>query len=248
MKHPIEIGQKFGRWTVLEIGVKNPYSKAKHPPNCAKVQCECGKIQYKEYRDLYDGRSLSCGCLRNEQIKQWNKEKGDIPVGTRFGHLTVIKDGGYIIQPSGRTVRRQLCKCDCGNILFVLNNNLKSGGSQSCGCVQSRGERIIAQILRENKINFKQQVSFNDLRGPKGGLLKFDFGIYDGENLCELIEFDGRQHFQEADGIWNSKETLATRKTNDKLKDLYCEKNNIPLMRIPYYDIGKLDAEYLKLI
>lgn len=22
MKHPIEIGQKFGRWTVLEIGVK----------------------------------------------------------------------------------------------------------------------------------------------------------------------------------------------------------------------------------
>ena len=29
-------------------------------------QCECGTQRYKDYRDLYDGRSLSCGCRRNE--------------------------------------------------------------------------------------------------------------------------------------------------------------------------------------
>lgn len=33
---------RFGRWTVLEIGIKNPNSQAKYPPNCALVKCDCG--------------------------------------------------------------------------------------------------------------------------------------------------------------------------------------------------------------
>lgn len=69
-------GAKFGRWTVLEIGVINPNPKAKKPPKTAKCQCECGTIRYKEYRDLYSGRSLSCGCLRAEMLTEKKLPKG----------------------------------------------------------------------------------------------------------------------------------------------------------------------------
>ena len=44
----IVVGAKFGRWTILEINVKNPNSKAKNPPRTALCQCECGKTRYKE--------------------------------------------------------------------------------------------------------------------------------------------------------------------------------------------------------
>lgn len=241
----VQPGMRFGRWTVLEIGIKNPNSQAKHPPNCALVKCDCGIQRYKEYRDLYSGRSLSCGCQRREQVIRMNKEKGDIPLGTIFGKLTVIEDGGYITMPSGRTIRQHLCRCECGNILMISGNNLKTGTSQSCGCVSSRGERIIAKILRENNIDFKQQVSFSNLKSPKGGSLKFDFGIYVDNELQGLIEFDGRQHYEELNGIWSQASSLEYRQQLDELKNEYCIKNNIPFLRIPYYDIQKINIDYI---
>lgn len=65
-KKDLFIGKKIGRWTILEMGVHNPNSKAKKPVPMALCQCDCGTLRYKEYRDLYDYRSLSCGCLRTE--------------------------------------------------------------------------------------------------------------------------------------------------------------------------------------
>lgn len=47
--------------------------------------------------------------------------------GQRFGRLTVIK---YI----GKS--KWQCKCDCGNIVNVCRGNLRSHGTQSCGCLQ----------------------------------------------------------------------------------------------------------------
>ena len=60
--------------------------------------------------------------------------------GQRFGKLTVIeraksnKDG----------YPRWLCKCDCGNTNIVYGMHLKSGASQSCGCLTKEkfNERI----------------------------------------------------------------------------------------------------------
>ena len=54
--------------------------------------------------------------------------------GERFGRLLVI---GII----DRQFRR--CVCDCGRELNVLRCNLRSGGSQSCGCLR---EEINAKV------------------------------------------------------------------------------------------------------
>lgn len=242
----IKVGDKFGRWTVLQINVVNPDSKAKHPPKMALCQCECGTKRYKEYRDLYSGRSKSCGCLSREMVQQRNFNKGIITPGTRFGLLTFVKDLGYRKQTCrDKQERWSLCQCDCGNIIEVRNNNLRSGSTQSCGCIKSRGERIITALLREHNINFIQQYSFDDLRSDSNHLLRFDFAIFKNNVLYKLIEFDGRQHFVESDAAWSQSDSLETIQYRDRLKDKYCKENNIPLLRIPYTCIGEITIEKL---
>ena len=57
---------------------------------------------------------------------------------------------------------------------------------------RSLREKVIAKILFDLNIDFIEQYSFNNLRSPKGVLLRFDFYL-PKENV--LIEYDGIQHF-----------------------------------------------------
>ena len=50
--------------------------------------------------------------------------------GQSFGMWAVIKRG----ENTKHGTARWWCKCDCGNIKLVSANNLRSGGSKSCGC------------------------------------------------------------------------------------------------------------------
>ena len=74
--------------------------------------------------------------------------------------------------------------------------------------------------------------------------MKFDFAIFDGQNLRALIEYDGIQHFKIVEK-WGGEEKLKTQQERDKRKDEYCKKKGIPLIRIPYTDFKVLDEEYL---
>lgn len=51
-----------------------------------------------------------------------------------FGKLTVIKE----IEQIGK-YRMWLCKCTCGNETIVKQESLRSGNTESCGCMQSVG-------------------------------------------------------------------------------------------------------------
>lgn len=52
--------------------------------------------------------------------------------GQRFGRLTVLK---FDRQDSFRQYM-WICKCDCGNVTSVRGYSLRSGNTQSCGCIQ----------------------------------------------------------------------------------------------------------------
>lgn len=56
--------------------------------------------------------------------------------GKRFGYLTVIKEGNGYRSLNGKPNRTWICKCDCGNITEVRQNNLtrKEYQTVSCGC------------------------------------------------------------------------------------------------------------------
>ena len=55
--------------------------------------------------------------------------------GKRFGRLNVVGEGTPFQR--GRNVTRAwICKCDCGKVVKVRQENLAKGRTRSCGCLR----------------------------------------------------------------------------------------------------------------
>lgn len=74
----------------------------------------------------------------------------DICIGDKFGRLKAIEYAGR----NYRNRKTWLCKCDCGNKKVISQDDLKSGKTNSCGC------------LRKEMMSEK---SFKDLKGKRFG-------------------------------------------------------------------------------
>lgn len=57
-------------------------------------------------------------------------KKPEIPAGTRFGHLQVMK---YSQERGLRGARSVWCECDCQNLLCVTEKKLRNGDRKTCG-------------------------------------------------------------------------------------------------------------------
>lgn len=241
-------GQRFGKLLVLECAGKLDGRRYSW-----KCQCDCGNIKIIAGASLTSGNTQSCGCLTKETgLSKWNKEqseKAKIPIGTKFGKLTVLEDLGMREQVPGHNRRWYKCLCDCGNIHEVQGNMLKQGQVISCGkCLSSKGEYFIIQLLDKNNINYNYDCQLPELTKECNKKLRFDFIIYDNNNqISRIIEFDGRQHIYGPDtNYWgHSTDTLEEIKNKDQIKNNYCIKNNIPLVRIPYYHLNNLTIDDL---
>lgn len=95
-------------------------------------------------------------------------------------------------------------------------------------CIESHGEKIIEEYLRNHQIKFEQQYTFLDCRNKKP--LPFDFYI-PSMNVC--IEYDGIQHFEPVKHF-GGVDALKQRQYNDNIKTNYCLSHNIDLLRIKY--------------
>ena len=96
----------------------------------------------------------------------------------------------------------------------------------------SRGERLIENYLK--KIHCDYRTQYVDLRCRDKRALPFDFAIFSDSALFGLIEFDGIQHFEPVDKFGGF-EGFEKTQYHDKLKTSFCNNNNIPLLRIPYF-------------
>ena len=109
----------------------------------------------------------------------------------------------------------------------------------------SRGEIKICDILDEAGITYQEEYSFPDLVAESGRPLRFDFAIFDDEgNLDFLLEYQGIQHYV-AKSKFGGAKGLYQQKYNDKMKRDYCQKHNIKLVCIPYWDEQLLDYDYI---
>ena len=237
--HAIELGkskkqdllnQRFGMLTVIDKAPNGQCGRVKW-----KCQCDCGEIVEVFADNLRKGHSTSCGCLHN---------KTQVKPGAIYGKLTVIKqdENGYI-KPNGRVEPKWICKCECGKEISVVQYNLVTGNTSSCGCNNSKGELFISKLLESHNILFIQQATFDSCRFKNtNALAKFDFYI----NNAYLVEFDGEQHFRPT-GFYNSVEEFAKTVERDAYKNQWCKDNNIPLIRIPYTKLDTLCIEDLML-
>lgn len=218
-------GKKFGRLTVLQRDTSQKFKNVKWI-----CKCECGNIKSIQGSNLISGLTQSCGCLHKSKISS-------SLIGQRFGKLTVIKDSGE--RNSCRNILWE-CQCDCGNTVKVPTSSLKRGYTHSCGCLkESVGEYQIEKILEENRISYKREFTFKDLK-QDGNYFRFDFAIFNKNgSLSHLIEFDGECHYLVKNG-WSTPEKVLATQSRDKIKTEYCANHGIRLIRIPYTMRDKL--------
>lgn len=191
-----------------------------------KCKCDCGNIHYVPGADLVCGKIKSCGCQQYIGISQMNTID---MIGKKFGKLLVLEkkdkkpDGSY----------NYLCQCDCGNTKIINGVSLRKGTTTSCGCINfSIGEKNIQKILQDNNIKFQQEYIFPDF--PRK---RYDFVIINNKNqISRIIEFDGKQHFDICNSIWEKTSSLEETQQRDKEKNEYALSHNIPLVRIPYWE------------
>ena len=145
--------------------------------------------------------------------------------GQKFGKLLVLSR----TEETGKGAKYN-CQCECGNRCIVDGRHLKSGSVKSCGCLLSSMEQIARSILLKNKIEFEAQKIFEDCCDIRP--LPFDFYI---PALNLLVELQGSQHFKPVE-YFGGEETFIKQIAHDLIKEDYCERNNIKLLQIAYYE------------
>lgn len=227
-----EIGNKYGLLTVIGRAESNKNGRAKWT-----CQCECGNQIDVLGVSLRKGATQSCGCLQKKRASTTNSIS---EIGNKYGKLTVISRDGSI---NGYALWR--CRCECGRETVVRGVSLRNGNSETCGlCCSSKGEERIEKIFIEQNINFVRQYKIKDCKNIK--TLPFDFAIFENEELSCLIEYQGRQHYEESFVFDGSADSFELRQQRDNIKRNYCYKNGIKLIEIPYTDLDKISWNYLK--
>lgn len=109
----------------------------------------------------------------------------------------------------------------------------------------SRGEIKIFEILEKAGLDFEEEYIFPDLLSNRNKPLRFDFAVFDDNHDLEfLIEYQGIQHY-EAKSKFGGLTGLRRQQINDLMKREYCEKHNIKLVIIPYWDEGRITYDYI---
>lgn len=144
------------------------------------------------------------GCKHIKAIK-----KGDT-----FGLLTVVEQGSDYIKPrSGRHEKQWICQCACGRKKSILESNLKSQKSMSCGMCSTQisvPEKSVLFYLSTVFPNIQENYRPEFLEGK-------EIDVYIPE-LMLGIEYDGERWHREVDkDIW---------------KNMMCSKNGVTLLRI----------------
>lgn len=105
-------------------------------------------------------------------------------------------------------------------------------------CSSSKGEQAVNKVLESCGVKFEPQYKFDDCKDKRR--LPFDFAVMDRGKAIGLIEFHGRQHYEEVayfGGCDGHKGVVA----RDKVKKAYCERKFLPLLVIPYWRLEKAD-------
>lgn len=212
-------GRRFGKLTVIEE-LEDVF------PKKVKCLCDCGKPTIVIKAQLPYGRTQSCGCLQREMASNAN-EKDWTGFKSEYG-IELISQA----EKNEHGTWLWNCKCHCGAPFVSLPANIVSGKVKSCGCLtMSNGEYMIKTLLEEKRYQFIQQFTFDDCRDIQP--LPFDFAIFQNDAIACLIEYDGKQHYEPTEWF-GGQSAYIIRQKHDEIKNVFCKKNAIPLIRIPY--------------
>lgn len=236
-------GQIFGWLTAREHGDYIQHDNGLRTPTWS-CECDCGAYLDVPTSDLTRLVTISCGCMP-QRIRDTYKRKvkragatqrHDI-TGQQFGFWTAQEKAETKVFPGGGRATRWLCECVCGNTKVVPTRDLKSGASQSCGCMTSMSwlEYYVSKYLKDNNVPHEYQKQYIDLLGTGGKSLSYDYLILDDAGMPKmLIECQGEQHYRPIKRFGGAKK-LIEQQIHDKLKREYAhDVLGIPLKEVLY--------------
>jgi hypothetical protein len=202
---------------------------------CKCLKEECGEIFKMTWQNLSQGYNCgycagqivglsNCLATKNPKLaKEWHPTKNgcltpyDVTCGTRKNVWWKCKECGYEWQAN------------------ISNRN---NGNNCPLCNESKGEKRITELLRNNQTPFIPQKEFDGLIGLGGGNLSYDFYIPQ-YNL--LIEYQGIQHEKYVPGLQKSKKDFEKQQEHDRRKREYAKQHGIKLLEIWYYDYDRVE-------
>jgi len=195
---------------------------------------------------FWDVLCKSCGFLSSQRSRIFGKCKGcKIQNMTRpfeeFAAACLKKHNGKYIydDPEGYVNSTEKIKIFCTKCekYFWQLGSAHLSGSGCPLCRESKGELKISQYLKSHKIAFEPQQYFHDCRHIN--LLKFDFYLTEKNGL---VEFDGEHHYKPTFGSTpeERQNNFENQQIRDRIKDEWAKANNIPLLRIPYWDFDRI--------
>ena len=165
----------------------------------------------------------SFGMLYPEKAKYWSKNNKKTP---------------FEVAP--KTTRKYKFICEkCGEEFERNLNDLNriDSGVVCINCNSSSLEQATKNVLDGYNIKYEREYKYNDLKGIRGGILRFDFYL---PKYNTVIECQGEQHKKRIKG-WQTEEGFKIQKQNDLLKRNYCDENDIKLIEIWYNEINDIE-------
>lgn len=217
----------------------NPYIKilGEYTNSKTPIECLCVKHNHTWFirpSDLLRGKSCKfCGIEKLSSSKLKSSEL----------FLKEMLDLNPNIKIESQYINSQTkikCFCElCGNIWEAIPNNLlKQRGCPKC--FSSNGEKKIEQFLIKNNIEYIREFVFKDCADIQP--LRFDFYL-PKHNLC--IEYDGEQHFKPVNfggcDDTQAKKSFVKTVKHDAIKNNYCTKHGIDLIRIDYKNFKNIE-------
>lgn len=192
------------------------------------VRCNiCENSYVQRSRDFY--KCKQCSIIKNTKTFDEFKIRA-----------IEVHEDKYTYSPDGyvNTVTKINIFCNSCNKFFLQLPHDHLMGSGCPICRESKGERAVKKVLEEFSIVYTRQKTYDGLFHK--GLLRYDFYL---DDYNKLIEYDGEQHFGPinfCNDIEKANENYESTKFKDKLKTDWAYKNDISLLRIPYWEINNV--------
>lgn len=215
------------------VHILGEYIKYDEPIDC---ECnDCGHLWATTPASLRTGSGCpECGKIRSGLARRVSPEIFASKVYEQNPNIAIITPYTKLHNPI-------TCQCKIDGTIFTVSSaaNLLYENVQCPYCTTSKAEREIINILKKHSFNYEFHYRFDDCKYINK--LEFDFAIFDErDNMICLVEYDGEQHFKPIDfagkgELWALNQLRVTQE-RDRIKTNYCYKNNIPLVRIPYWE------------
>lgn len=213
------------------------YSKTGQP--LWVCQCDCGNRCVRQASFFCQNKpKASCGCQAAAEEAEQRLHNME---GMVIGHIHVLKLIGK--RDDGRIWYRVRYDDENHTTIDLRQDNIRNPRYQTPPySTKSMGEHFIEEALRSLHKQYYAQFSFDSLINPATHKkLVCDFYL---PNDNVVIEFDGKQHYQEWHQ-WGGERRLLESMYYDVIKNKWCLEHNMCLIRIPYCYRDQINSAFI---